>query len=286
MLQEEPFEVRTRFTGRPGGGSYMETVSRCSASCEPDSVDLIMTSPPFGLVRKKDYGNVEADQVRGLVQAFRCRVSSNPERERQSGHRHRRRVEQGISDEEPVSFQAAHHAVRRIRLSPCAGFLLVEPVQTADPRRMGDRAPDPRQGCDQHRLVAVQDALAQGEQPPGVAAVQPEHAGAAGQGLQSQETSLPDTTSAKSSAPTTGRRFHRTSSPFRIRRATASTCAIASETVSSLIPARYPAELPEYFIRMLTEPGRPGGRSLRGELCDRRGLRAHQSPVDLHRASA
>jgi site-specific DNA-methyltransferase (cytosine-N4-specific) len=28
---------------------------------EPDSVDLIMTSPPFGLVRKKTYGNEDAD---------------------------------------------------------------------------------------------------------------------------------------------------------------------------------------------------------------------------------
>jgi DNA modification methylase len=28
---------------------------------EPKSVDLIMTSPPFGLVRKKDYGNADAD---------------------------------------------------------------------------------------------------------------------------------------------------------------------------------------------------------------------------------
>lgn len=28
---------------------------------EPGSVDLIMTSPPFGLVRKKDYGNADAD---------------------------------------------------------------------------------------------------------------------------------------------------------------------------------------------------------------------------------
>lgn len=27
---------------------------------EDHSVDLIMTSPPFGLVRKKDYGNVDA----------------------------------------------------------------------------------------------------------------------------------------------------------------------------------------------------------------------------------
>src|SRR2546428_7766049 len=29
---------------------------------EKHSVDLIMTSPPFGLVRKKDYGNVDADK--------------------------------------------------------------------------------------------------------------------------------------------------------------------------------------------------------------------------------
>ena len=32
------------------------------AACPSDSVDLIMTSPPFGLVRKKDYGNVDADE--------------------------------------------------------------------------------------------------------------------------------------------------------------------------------------------------------------------------------
>ncbi len=29
---------------------------------QPSSVDLIMTSPPFGLVRKKEYGNVDADE--------------------------------------------------------------------------------------------------------------------------------------------------------------------------------------------------------------------------------
>ncbi len=28
----------------------------------PQSVDLIMTSPPFGLVRKKGYGNADADE--------------------------------------------------------------------------------------------------------------------------------------------------------------------------------------------------------------------------------
>ena len=27
----------------------------------PDSIDLIMTTPPFGLLRKKSYGNEDAD---------------------------------------------------------------------------------------------------------------------------------------------------------------------------------------------------------------------------------
>ena len=38
---------------------------------EPASVDLIMTSPPFGLVRKKDYGNVDAeDYVQWLCRSL------------------------------------------------------------------------------------------------------------------------------------------------------------------------------------------------------------------------
>lgn len=32
------------------------------AQYDDQSVDLIMTSPPFGLVRKKDYGNVAANE--------------------------------------------------------------------------------------------------------------------------------------------------------------------------------------------------------------------------------
>ena len=33
-------------------------------------VNLIMTSPPFGLVRKKDYGNVEADEYLDWFRPF------------------------------------------------------------------------------------------------------------------------------------------------------------------------------------------------------------------------
>ena len=40
-------------------GDSLEYMARC---LEDSSVDLVVTSPPFGLVRKKKYGNVDADQ--------------------------------------------------------------------------------------------------------------------------------------------------------------------------------------------------------------------------------
>lgn len=44
--------------GRIHLGDSLEILSEIEAG----TVDLIMTSPPFGLVRKKDYGNVDADE--------------------------------------------------------------------------------------------------------------------------------------------------------------------------------------------------------------------------------
>ncbi len=40
------------------------------AAMQDHSVDLVMTSPPFGLVRKKDYGNVDADDYLDWFRAF------------------------------------------------------------------------------------------------------------------------------------------------------------------------------------------------------------------------
>ncbi|MGH8646766.1 MAG: DNA methyltransferase [Gammaproteobacteria bacterium] len=36
----------------------------------PESVDLIVTSPPFGPVRKKDYGNVESHEYVDWFKSF------------------------------------------------------------------------------------------------------------------------------------------------------------------------------------------------------------------------
>jgi site-specific DNA-methyltransferase (cytosine-N4-specific) len=48
---------------------------------DPQSIDLIVTSPPFGLVRKKDYGNVDAGQYvewfRPFGEAFRHVLKPN-----------------------------------------------------------------------------------------------------------------------------------------------------------------------------------------------------------------
>jgi site-specific DNA-methyltransferase (cytosine-N4-specific) len=46
----------------PHGKIICDDSIRVLAELEDSSVDLFMTSPPFGLVRKKDYGNVEADE--------------------------------------------------------------------------------------------------------------------------------------------------------------------------------------------------------------------------------
>lgn len=40
------------------------------AELKPRSVDLIVTSPPFGLVRKKDYGNVESHEYINWFKPF------------------------------------------------------------------------------------------------------------------------------------------------------------------------------------------------------------------------
>jgi len=41
----------------------------------PKSVDLIMTSPPFGLVRKKDYGNVDSHEYLEWFKPFAYRTA-------------------------------------------------------------------------------------------------------------------------------------------------------------------------------------------------------------------
>ena len=92
----------------------------------PESVDLIMTSPPFGLVRKKKYGNEDAEQYcewfRPFAEGFRRVLKGTGSLVIDIGGA----MGAGATNPEPLSFQAPRHARRRIRLPPLPRALLVE----------------------------------------------------------------------------------------------------------------------------------------------------------------
>ena len=54
--------ARLYHRARFGSIYHGDSLSLLSDVVAPASVDLIMTSPPFGFVRKKDYGNADADE--------------------------------------------------------------------------------------------------------------------------------------------------------------------------------------------------------------------------------
>lgn len=60
----------TYWTGRHGSIVLGEACAVLDRTVAAGSVDLIVTSPPFGLVRKKGYGNVDADQYLQWFQPF------------------------------------------------------------------------------------------------------------------------------------------------------------------------------------------------------------------------
>ena len=58
------------FFNTPLGQIYLGDALDFMPTLEDKSVDLIMTSPPFGLVRKKEYGSVDADQYLDWFRPF------------------------------------------------------------------------------------------------------------------------------------------------------------------------------------------------------------------------
>lgn len=65
LMEASPF-LRTK-NGVMYLGDSLDLMRDC---LKAGSVDLIMTSPPFGLVRKKEYGNVDADKYVDWFRAF------------------------------------------------------------------------------------------------------------------------------------------------------------------------------------------------------------------------
>ena len=64
-------EIVHPFYQTPLGSIYRADSSVLLAQHLPErSVDLIVTSPPYGLVRKKEYGNVDADEYLDWFRPF------------------------------------------------------------------------------------------------------------------------------------------------------------------------------------------------------------------------
>ena len=62
--------ITTHFYSTKLGNIYLGDSLNFMPLLDSESVDLIMTSPPFGLVRKKEYGNVDADEYLDWFRPF------------------------------------------------------------------------------------------------------------------------------------------------------------------------------------------------------------------------
>jgi site-specific DNA-methyltransferase (cytosine-N4-specific) len=237
------------------------------------SVDLIMTSPPFGLVRKKDYGNVESseyvDWFRPFGEQFKRVLKDNGSLV----------IDIGGAWIKGYPTRSLYHFKLLILLCEEFGFHLAQDFYWWNPSKL----PTPAEWVTVRR-VRVKDAintvwwLSKTQWPKA----------SNRRVLQPYSPSMVELLEKgyKAKKRPSG---HDISEKFSIDNGAAippNLIAIPNTESNSLYlryceehgykphPARYPAELPEYFIRMLTDPGDVvvdpfAGSCVTGEVCER-----------------
>ena len=70
MVSEVLSPLRLFHETRLGRIYLGDSLAMMTSEIAPGAVDLIMTSPPFGLVRKKEYGNADADEYVAWFRPF------------------------------------------------------------------------------------------------------------------------------------------------------------------------------------------------------------------------
>jgi len=220
----------------------------------PESVDLIMTSPPFGLVRKKDYGNVDADKY---VEWFKPFGDLFHRLLKPTGSLV---IDMGGSWNPGVPTRSLYHYELLVALCNECGFHLAEEFFWWNPSKL----PTPAEWVTVRR-IRVKDAvnfiwwLSRSPWPKA-----------------SNRRVLTPYSSAMKDLLKNGYKAklrpsgHDISEKFSIDNKAAippNLIALANtESNSSYLryckeqgitphPARFPSEIPEYFIRMLTDPG-------------------------------
>ena len=242
-----------------------------------ESVDLIMTSPPFGLVRKKDYGNVEADEYVEWFKPFAVGF-----------HRILKKngslvIDIGGAWNKGYPTRNLYHFKLLIMLCEEFKFHLAQDFYWWNPSKL----PTPAEWVTVRR-VRVKDAV----NTVWWLSKTPWPRASNRRVLQPYSPSM-QTLLAKGYRAKRRPSGHDISEKFSVDNGAAippNLIAIPNTESNSYYlryceekgfkphPARYPTELPEYFIRMLTEPGDfvvdPfAGSCVTGEVCERTGRR-------------
>ena len=247
------------------------------ASCEDASVDLIMTSPPFGLVRKKDYGNVEADEYvewfRSFAVEFRRVIKDDGSLV----------IDIGGAWNKGRPTRNLYHFKLLIMLCEDLGFHLAQDFYWWNPSKL----PTPAEWVTVRR-IRVKDAI----NTVWWLSVTPWPKASNRRVLQPYSPSMQDLL-AKGYRARKRPSGHEISENFGVDNGAAippNLLAIPNTESNSFYlryceqrglkphPARYPAELPEFFVRMLTDPGDLvvdpfAGSCVTGEVCERIGRR-------------
>jgi DNA modification methylase len=241
---------------------------------EPESVDLVVTSPPFGLLRKKKYGNVDADDYlewfKPFGEAFRRILKPNGSLV----------IDIGGAWNQGQPTRSLYHYELLIMLCREIGFHLAQDFFWWNPSKMPSPAewvtvrrirvkdavnciwwlsPTPWPKASNTRVTvpyseSMKDLLKNGYQAnvvrPSGHDISENFSKGHGSAIPPNLIAVPNTES--------------NSQYLRYCR----------EHELTPHPARFPSTIPEYFIRMLTEPGDVvldpfGGSCVTGEVCER-----------------
>jgi site-specific DNA-methyltransferase (cytosine-N4-specific) len=240
---------------------------------EEQSVDLIVTSPPFGLVRKKDYGNADAHEYiewfRPFAAAFKRVLKRNGSLV----------IDIGGAWKPRLPTRSLYHFKLLITLCEDFGFHLAQEFYWWNPSRL----PTPAEWVTVRR-IRVKDAI----DCVWWLSPTPWPRACNRRVLQPYSPSMKELLRSgyRAKRRPSG---HDISDKFTIDNGAAippNLIALANTESNSFYlrycrdrgikphPARYPAELPEFFIRMLTDPDDLvvdpfAGSCVTGEVCER-----------------
>jgi DNA modification methylase len=223
-------------------------------TARPKSVDLIMTSPPFGLVRKKTYGNEDADRYcdwfRPFAEGFRRTLKDNgslvidiggawiPGQPTRSLYHFKLLIM--LCEEYGFHLCQEHYWWNPAKLPTPAEWVNIRRVRVKDAvNTIWWLSPTPWPKANNRRVLApYSDSMRELLKNGYIAKTRPSGHVISEKFRKDNGGSVPPNLLAVANTESNGRYQD-----------------YCREHALDIHPARFPAQLPEYFIRMLTDPG-------------------------------